>query len=88
MLYGRLLATTLRDNLSALEEGDVEGAGVLYGILQEWFGVVGAVAASPAVQLESLPAARRQRAVLLYGDIRRSAASLMADMWFSLGNFT
>nr|XP_034837145.1 dedicator of cytokinesis protein 1 [Maniola hyperantus] len=80
----RLLASTLRDNLCSLGEADTDALNTVHGILQEWFSVVGAVAASPAIQLEALPAARRQRAVTLYGDIRRSAAALLAEMWFNL----
>ncbi|CAH0721003.1 unnamed protein product, partial [Brenthis ino] len=83
----RLLATTLRENLTSItvsEEVEQEAVGAVHATMIEWFGAVGAVAASPPLQLEALPAARRQRALVLYGDIRRQAAALMADMWFSL----
>ena len=73
------MATTLRENLSTIDETD--------SLMIEWFTTLGAVASSPAIQLENLSTTRRQRATVLYGDIRRKAAVLMADMWFGLGKF-
>ncbi|XP_045455436.1 dedicator of cytokinesis protein 1 [Melitaea cinxia] len=79
----RLLATTLREQLSSIEDSDLEMSPI-HATLQDWFSTLGAVASSPPIQLETLPASRRQRATMLYSDIRRKAASLLADMWFSL----
>ncbi|XP_061379985.1 dedicator of cytokinesis protein 1 isoform X3 [Danaus plexippus] len=76
----RLLATSLREDLN--EENSDQSH--VHSTLQDWFVTLSALACSKPLQLETLPAARRQRAVILYGDIRRSAASLMADIWFSL----
>ncbi|CAH2097237.1 unnamed protein product [Euphydryas editha] len=79
----RLLSTTLRDQLSSIEDLELDMSPI-HATLQDWFNTLGAVASSPPIQLETLPTSRRQRATMLYGDIRRKAASLLADMWFSL----
>ncbi|XP_041985508.1 dedicator of cytokinesis protein 1 isoform X2 [Aricia agestis] len=82
----RLLALTLRENLRAAED-DAEALATVQTSFQDWFSTVCAVASSPPLQLESLPASRRQRALALYGDVRRSAATLLADTWKSLGDY-
>ncbi|VVC90126.1 unnamed protein product [Leptidea sinapis] len=80
----RLLARTLRENLLTIDESDTDAISTLHQTLQDWFETVGLVAASPPLQLENFPASRRQRAMMLYGDIRRSAASLLSEMWHGL----
>ncbi|XP_050357378.1 dedicator of cytokinesis protein 1 isoform X1 [Nymphalis io] len=80
----RLLSTTLREQLVAIDDSDPEVVSTVHVTLQDWFNTLGAVASSPPIQLETLPTSRRQRATMLYGDIRRKAATLLADMWFSL----
>ncbi|XP_038219773.1 dedicator of cytokinesis protein 1 [Zerene cesonia] len=82
----RLLARMLRDNLAAVKPTDTDSMNSIHSTLSEWFSTVGLVASSSPLQLESLPAARKHRALMLYGDIRRSAATLAAEMWHSLGD--
>ncbi|XP_072936138.1 dedicator of cytokinesis protein 1 [Epargyreus clarus] len=78
-----LLATTLN---SRLHTPDAAEADVVKAALREWFVTTGLVAAAKPLQLEALSAARRQRAYALYGDLRRTAANLLQDMWYSLGD--
>ncbi|KAL0860780.1 hypothetical protein ABMA27_009324 [Loxostege sticticalis] len=81
----RLLATTLRDRLASVDELDTDAVSVIHEMWREWFTACGALATSPALQLETLPPARKQRVAGLYGDIRRQVALLLSEMWFSLG---
>ncbi|XP_047512323.1 dedicator of cytokinesis protein 1 isoform X2 [Pieris napi] len=82
----RLLSRMLRDSLSTLDETDTDSVSAVHSTLAEWFSTVGLVASSSPLQLESVPATRKHRVVMLYGDIRRSAATLAAEMWYSLGD--
>ncbi|KOB70522.1 putative signaling protein [Operophtera brumata] len=70
---------TLRERLSA-DDSD--------SVAQEqcrlWFEACAGVATQTPLQLETLHAARQQRVVAQYGDIRRGVAECMKEMWFSL----
>ncbi|XP_028174994.1 dedicator of cytokinesis protein 1-like [Ostrinia furnacalis] len=81
----RLLATTLRDRLAAVDELDTEAVSGIHEMWREWFTACSALATSPVLQLETLPPARKQRVTGLYGDIRRHVASMLSEMWFGLG---
>ncbi|KAL4711596.1 hypothetical protein ACJJTC_003613 [Scirpophaga incertulas] len=83
----RLLSITLRERLSAVDEADTEAISIIHCLWREWFTAAATLATSSVLQLEELSVARKQRVVALYGDIRRSAAVLMSEMWFALGEY-
>lgn len=83
----RLLATTLRDRLHATEESDTETITAIHNLCRTWFEAGASLATSPPLQLETLPAARKQRLSALYGDIRSEIAECLSEMWHSLGKF-
>lgn len=80
----RLLSITLRERIS-IDDADLQTS------VQEqcrlWFDACAGVATKPPLQLETLHAARKQRVLAHYGDIRRGIAECMKEMWFSLGKF-
>ncbi|RVE42057.1 hypothetical protein evm_013299 [Chilo suppressalis] len=80
-----LLSTTLRDRLSNVDESDTETITVIHSMWRDWFTAVASLATSSVLQLDTLPPGRKQRVLALYGDLRRSAASLLGEMWFGLG---
>ncbi|XP_063896326.1 dedicator of cytokinesis protein 1 isoform X4 [Helicoverpa armigera] len=80
----RLLAITLRDRLHAAEEADSETLSGVHSLCRTWFEAGAALATSSPLQLETLPAARKQRLSALYGDVRRGVAECLSEMWFSL----
>ncbi|XP_060806900.1 dedicator of cytokinesis protein 1 [Amyelois transitella] len=81
----RLLSITLRDRLQSVDITDTESITNIHSILREWFLALSALATSQYLQLETLTVPRRHRIVTLYGDLRRGAAQLFQEMWFSLG---
>ncbi|RVE51536.1 hypothetical protein evm_003806 [Chilo suppressalis] len=76
----RLLSTTLRDRLSNVDESDTETITVIHSMWRDWFTAVASLATSSVLQLDTLPPGRKQRVLALYGDLRRSAASLLGEM--------
>ncbi|KAM3958048.1 LOW QUALITY PROTEIN: dedicator of cytokinesis protein myoblast city [Aphomia sociella] len=80
----RLLATTLRERLEAVDISDTEAVDTIHGMWRSWFHAAASLATSGALQLHALPPARRQRVATLYGDLRRDAADLLSEMWFGL----
>ncbi|XP_075986396.1 dedicator of cytokinesis protein myoblast city isoform X2 [Anticarsia gemmatalis] len=81
----RLLSTTLRERLHSTEETDTEALTVIHAMCRTWFEAGSSLATSESLQLETLPAARKQRLTALYGDIRRGVADCLSDMWYCLG---
>ncbi|XP_052752869.1 dedicator of cytokinesis protein 1 [Galleria mellonella] len=80
----RLLSITLRERLEIVDLSDVESVETIHSMWREWFNVTSSLATSPVLQLETLPTARKQRVVALYGDLRREIAEQLSDMWFAL----
>lgn len=81
----RLLSTTLRDRLYSTEDSDTETLTAIHSLCRTWFEAGAALATSSPLQLETLPAARKQRLSALYGDVRRGVAECLSEMWYSLG---
>ncbi|KAH9630854.1 hypothetical protein HF086_009085 [Spodoptera exigua] len=65
----RLLSTTLRDRLYSTEDSDTETLTAIHSLCRTWFEAGAALATSSPLQLETLPAARKQRLSALYGDV-------------------
>ncbi|KAF9796056.1 hypothetical protein SFRURICE_006835 [Spodoptera frugiperda] len=80
----RLLSTTLRDRLYSTEDSDTETLTAIHSLCRTWFEAGAALATSSPLQLETLPAARKQRLSALYGDVRRGVAECLSEMWYSL----
>ncbi|CAG9794914.1 unnamed protein product, partial [Diatraea saccharalis] len=81
----RLLSTTLRDRLANVDETDTDAITAIHTMWRDWFTAVATLATSTVLQLDTLPPGRKQRVLGLYGDLRRSAATLLGEMWFGLG---
>lgn len=82
----RLLSTTLRDRLLSADETDTETLTAIHTMCRTWFEAGSALATTPSLQLETLPAARKQRLTALFGDIRRGVADCLSEMWYSIGD--
>ncbi|XP_026730070.1 dedicator of cytokinesis protein 1 isoform X2 [Trichoplusia ni] len=80
----RLLASTLRDRLHSTDESDTDALNNIHALCRTWFEAGACLATSQPLQLETLPAARKQRLSSLYGDIRRGVADCLSEMWYSL----
>ncbi|KAJ2940132.1 hypothetical protein O0L34_g14170 [Tuta absoluta] len=85
-----LLSRTLLERLHAASEASeaseasTEAIATVHSLLQEWFRAVTVLTTAPALQLETLSVARKQRIVALYGDLRHALASQLQHMWFGL----
>ncbi|KAJ8709629.1 hypothetical protein PYW08_009633 [Mythimna loreyi] len=80
----RLLSTTLRERLQSTDEADTETLTALHSLCRTWFEAGATLATSSPLQLETLPAARKQRLSALYGDVRRGIAECLSEMWYGL----
>ncbi|CAB3223049.1 unnamed protein product [Arctia plantaginis] len=81
----RLLAKTLRERLLSVDDSETDAVTTIHSMCRTWFEAGSALATSQSLQLETLPAARKQRLTALYGDIRRGVADCLSEMWHSLG---